>query len=145
MSDFVYIRNTIKLFDKRKNEFRNVILSDRTSKILNQYLLERKDENPYFFPSRKPEVKIIEYWKDFESVSDDTHMSEEKICYRIYRIMRRSKLDITWHTLRLTAVKAEDMKMKRRKAVHQLSDILNIDFKEAKELYEQYRGKFNGL
>ena len=48
VTDFVYIRNTIKLLDKRKNEFRNVILSDRTSKILNQYLLKRKDKNPYF-------------------------------------------------------------------------------------------------
>lgn len=145
VEDFVPHRYDIKLYNKKQGKYRTVTVTNVVSTILKQYLSQRKDDNPYFFPAKKPGGKTLgKWWENPENVSDDEGMEEIKISNRIFRIIRKSGLEnVSSHTLEWTAEVARNERKNRREEISKLAAILWVDNERAEKIYEEYRGKFD--
>lgn len=145
IDDFAPHKYEIKLYNKKFGKYRTEIVTNIVSKILKHYLSQRKDDNPYFFPERKPGGKTLgKWWEDPENVSNDESMAEIKISARLSQIIRKSGVEnVTSHTLKWTAEFTRNAREKRREEILALATILWINNEKAAKLYEKYRGKMD--
>lgn len=145
VEDFVPHRYDIKLYNTKLGKYRTVTVSNVVSSILKRYLSQRKDDNPYFFPAKKPGGKTLgKWWKDSENISNDDSMAEIKIRTRLSHIIRKSGVEnVTSYTLKWTAEFARNARKERREEISKLAAILWVDNERAEKIYEEYRGKFD--
>lgn len=122
---------------------RYVYLNAKAQLALEQYLSERKDDNPFLFPKGKlfnkwnkkgMSKKIMkDWWKDPEKMEKDEHVDKASIEKVVVRIAKRAGIDkANPHKFRRTCA---TMALKRGMPLLQVSKMLGHESTETTQIY----------
>ena len=122
---------------------RYVYLNAKAQLALEQYLSERKDDNPFLFPKGKlfnkwnkkgMSKKIMkDWWKDPEKMEKDEHVDKGSIEKAVVRIAKRAGVDkANPHKFRRTCA---TMALKRGMPLLQVSKMLGHESTETTQIY----------
>jgi integrase len=101
-SNIDYANQTIKIWDEKKDKWRDIVITKWTCQLIRMYLNERKKASPKLFPfSYKTANRRLKKWCKVARISEDK---------------------AHWHTLRHTYIVQSKMKGRDIKVVQQQTD-----------------------